>query len=591
MKKNFSLLFLFAALLQFALPSTAFAQLDGIGMVVELHTSTGQLSFSQGSCGYGVAAAPTWGGALPSDGICAPAAWAKPDTFGCEVLPVGSLTGKIAIIRRKTCGFSLKAYRAQQAGAKAVIILNHFDSATENDCTVVGMLAGDSAAAVKIPVIFASRGMANAIDDAIKSGNLKEICFLLPRIYSPFAAYNYFQPNSQNIPLENIGLRYVNRTNADQTNVLLKAVITEPDGTQVTIDTTLETVPAGKDSFQYLPNYQPPAGKLGKYNVVYTTNKYSEPRDSLRRSFAITNHTFGTDNGVITTNGAGPSNDQFAAAGFFQQNGALLLTGPDGGKATYATLGIANIDKLAVGDPTADVVAVFLYDGDADGDGTLDIGNGATATWDQLTDIVGTGDFTMDLNTMKPNQLFSVRITPTGATTDTFVTLLPNHPYYISMAYDGNIAGTSVGPAFSSSLDEDYLNYPSTLLFLPDANGPRMYSGYSGASIVQRLSLQGFKPGDQLISTKVPQLSATKFSVTPNPANDMVRLNLNLSDVNATVGVTLIDFQGRSVGSQVLRNFLNGQITFDAAKLPSGAYSLWIRTAEGTAMTKVMICH
>lgn len=44
---------------------------------------------------------------------------------GCEPLPAGSLTGKIALIDRGTCGFAVKTKMAQDAGALAVIIANN----------------------------------------------------------------------------------------------------------------------------------------------------------------------------------------------------------------------------------------------------------------------------------------------------------------------------------------------------------------------------------------------------------------------------------------------------------------------------------
>jgi Zn-dependent metalloprotease len=44
---------------------------------------------------------------------------------GCAALPAGSLTGKIAFIDRGTCGFSVKALNAQNAGAVAAIIGNN----------------------------------------------------------------------------------------------------------------------------------------------------------------------------------------------------------------------------------------------------------------------------------------------------------------------------------------------------------------------------------------------------------------------------------------------------------------------------------
>ena len=44
---------------------------------------------------------------------------------GCGALPPGTLTGKVAVIRRGGCGFYLKALNAQNAGALAVVIYNN----------------------------------------------------------------------------------------------------------------------------------------------------------------------------------------------------------------------------------------------------------------------------------------------------------------------------------------------------------------------------------------------------------------------------------------------------------------------------------
>ncbi len=66
------------------------------------------------------------------------------DSLGC--LPVVTdLTGKIALIRRGVCNFSLKAYHAQEAGAVGTIIVN---SNADSPDEFVGMLGGDSATAV-----------------------------------------------------------------------------------------------------------------------------------------------------------------------------------------------------------------------------------------------------------------------------------------------------------------------------------------------------------------------------------------------------------------------------------------------------------
>jgi minor extracellular serine protease Vpr len=48
-----------------------------------------------------------------------------PTNDGCNPLPAGSLTGKVALIRRGTCTFYTKASNAQAAGAVAVVLYNN----------------------------------------------------------------------------------------------------------------------------------------------------------------------------------------------------------------------------------------------------------------------------------------------------------------------------------------------------------------------------------------------------------------------------------------------------------------------------------
>ena len=43
----------------------------------------------------------------------------------CAALPAGSLTGKVALIRRGTCSFYVKAFNAQTAGAAGVVLYNN----------------------------------------------------------------------------------------------------------------------------------------------------------------------------------------------------------------------------------------------------------------------------------------------------------------------------------------------------------------------------------------------------------------------------------------------------------------------------------
>ena len=43
----------------------------------------------------------------------------------CAALPAGSLTGKVALVRRGTCSFYVKTFNAQNAGAASVVFYNN----------------------------------------------------------------------------------------------------------------------------------------------------------------------------------------------------------------------------------------------------------------------------------------------------------------------------------------------------------------------------------------------------------------------------------------------------------------------------------
>ena len=114
--------------------------------------------------------------------------------------------------------------------------------------------------------------------------------------------------------------------------------------------------------------------------------------------------------------------------------------------------------------------------------------------------------------------------------------------------------------------------------------------GWQGAIVVQRLQLYGFDP---TVSTAEPKtLAATKINISPNPANDIVNLELKLDAINPSVAVSILDNQGRMVvATQVERDIQNGIMTFNVNSLPAGVYHFWIRTAEGSTMKQLVIAR
>jgi hypothetical protein len=571
--------FAVTALFALALPMLVKAQgTDGLGLVLKVTIDGVSFNVNQGACGYETA---TWGGTV-TEQLCGLAQWAKDsngnDSLACDPVPSGQLTGKIAMIRRGACEFGLKALNAQQGGAIAAIVCNNVSATAGDDCNAIPMGAGANGAQVTIPAIFLCRQVTNTIDAALNAGKPVEICFVLPNASSPFVSAAYATPKSQVDSIDLMSFVFYNRTLDTINGVTIKADITGPNGYSNSIETTWDGIPPGFDGLLFFDTYLPPA-VVGKYDVVMSNNLYTESRDTLRRSFEVTDYTFAVDNLVI--NQAPFNNTSFVAGNYVYQTGALYFTGSDGGTATYSSFGIGNIDSLYTGDPFADEIVILVYDADSDGDEVLNFQSGGFA--DVAADVVGSGSYIL---TGDETLAELVHAPLSDFVFGGPIVLKPNHPYYISLLYDGSANGSGRCPGFSASAGEDYLVYDGNALTTP-LQMDNLYSGWGGATLVNRMQMSGFDP----TSTKEPNvLDASKFSITPNPGSEYVNLNLNLDQVNSKVIVRILNAAGQLFRSENLTNFQSGQVRFDVNNMPSGHYLMWITTEEGSTVQKVAVC-
>ena len=95
----------------------------------------------------------TFGPALDATGVTADVKL-SPVLDGCTALPAGSLAGKIGLIERGTCNFTVKVKNAQNAGALAVIIYNLTSSTTTS-----GMSGTDDTITIPSVLIENSEGV------------------------------------------------------------------------------------------------------------------------------------------------------------------------------------------------------------------------------------------------------------------------------------------------------------------------------------------------------------------------------------------------------------------------------------------------
>lgn len=527
-----------------------------------------------------------WGPDLDHD-LCGEVVWAD-DSLGCNpLINSAKLAGKIALIRRGACSFSLKAYYAQKAGAIAVIILNHYNNALDGPCSTYlnasqllsGMTGLDSAYAVHIPAIFLERATGEAIDGALQNGQKVEVCFTFPRMSSPTSASIYATPISHVAPMPAVTVVYNNRSGATQSNVNLKAEFFNPAGQlEASANYHMASVAPNVDSFIVFPTVTV-APTLGKHKVRFTNNKFTESRDTVYSYFEHTHYTFATDNLLVKPGGVGPTDEDFAISDYHIQNGGLVLTGDHPALATYATFGIANVDSIyTANDPAANVIGIAVYKADVDGNGDCDLIS-------DFTDL-GAGMISYQEYVLTGNEEDDalIHVPLTDLINGGPVQLEANSAYYVSLIYDGTSAGNGRCVHFSSTQEVPYANlngYTATPLYLG-----QLYPGWQGLVVVERLQLEGFTPGVK--TTEPKKLDASKIAISPNPASDMIHLELNLDGINPSVAASILDAKGNTVvATQVERNFRSGVLSFNVEQLPSGTYYVWVRTAEGSVMKPI----
>ena len=203
---------------------------------------------------------------------------------GCATL-TNDLTGKIAVIYRNTCNFSLKALNAQNAGAIAVIIVNREDAA-------IAMTAGTDGINVTIPVVILNKTDGTAMIAAMQGGTVPVVMFIgnkfgintndvgsgpdntiiatqatTPSILAQSAADFSFTP----------GLAIVNYGNATQTSVYVTATIDAPGAPAAYTSTVGPLTMAYKDTINIFDGnpetfalFSLPAYPLGEYTLNYT---------------------------------------------------------------------------------------------------------------------------------------------------------------------------------------------------------------------------------------------------------------------------------------------------------------------------------
>jgi hypothetical protein len=525
-----------------------------------------------------------WGDTLTQT-VSAPLSWVYgedslgmvSDSLMCDSMAFYDMTGKIALIRRGDCNFTLKSYRAQQAGAVGVIIVNNLYNADAGG--LVNMAGAAYASEVHIPCIFITRDDGDVILTKLDAGEPVTATFTVRAFGGPRTAYSYHTPLPAVKSLEDIGVTFLNIDNvATIPSVTINAAITAPNGTTTTLSQDIINVaPLSVNNVKFDDSYTP--SMIGTYSVKFTN---SVTPDEISQDFVVTDYTFALDNGNIVTNTNGtiePTDTTFSIT--YESNydiGNIYRTGPNPVTATHASFMISNPEELYTGNPAADVFYVSLYNADPDGNGSvpypqsLDSYNKLNENGGPLIPLAST-EYVLS-ETDQGFEFFTVEFPDP-------VTLPANGIYLLMIQYNGLEGGVGIPPKYAFAGNDRLAGEVGSMIFTDSLHTNGWGSPYQ---MVARLYLDGF-----VINSTSTALDEHKMAVSPNPSSTNVNLELLLDNVAPAVEVKMLDFTGRLISSRQLDNVLKGRYSFDVSKLPNGTYFLSVNTPEGFRSKKFVV--
>ncbi len=483
---------------------------------------------------------------------------------GCNPL-TNDLTGKIAVIYRNTCNFSVKALNAQDAGAIGVIIINR-------DPDVIAMGAGTAGASVIIPTV-----MLTALDGAtlVNQMAISPVVVFMGNKVGQFAndaaiysdgamiskstgVLSQLAQNGSEFGFD-IGVQLFNDGTADQTDILVNAKVTDPSGTAVYDQSITVASLVSTDSvylypgeLQSFPPFSLASYPAGRYTITYTVtlngaaDEFS--MDNMITSDFVVNDSVFSYSSLATNNlpagvgGFRPSpaqNNTFSICSVISDANASRI----GAEGIYFALTTNASDSV---DLTGEEISLYLYEW---GDVFTDL-NDANLAFDGLIQIAeGYYVYPSDL---QDSMVYGKFTTPI---------LLENSKRYLACAQTVN---TKVYFSYDTGIDYT-MNVNNYLqpLFPVEVDGTYSAGGF-GSDNAPAMAIKVCNAAEVGVS----EATMIEGVAYPNPAVDNVTVSM---EAEGNANITMTDVAGRVVLSKAA-NLVNGKTDLNIAALNAGVY-------------------
>lgn len=497
------------------------------------------------------------GGATPTDNTKLEA---------CDsILNAADLNGNIALVRRGTCNFNIKAKFVQDAGAIAMIMIDNVPNTPPANMT-------GTDATITIPVCRITLEDGTALVTDLKASKPIQACLLAPSaVYNDVYGNRYFNttPKSQGDSLYPL-ITITNRGLDTIKNAEFFAEYTAPSGKKTIVSSgknNIEPTAAGFINLFALDGYYPT--ELGVHNVKFYSKNWRD--DTLRTQTVVSDFTFANDNGSLTGTGTARTPATFATQFKKYSHVSYYYTNKDT-KATFATFGIVNAAQMKNRD-----FKVSIWESS---DEKLD----AIASTVSSVDVIAEfpiGDEVIYKMQGNEKSLITVPLTDGNSKG---IQLEKDKVYVLAVEYDGSAYTDSIVPQYT--LGRNFpIRWPGVSIFGTGLmSGDRYFTGgwNTTEDPVGRLHLDNFVGTEQLAA-----LTEDEVSVFPNPTNGLVNLSLKLKATPKKVDLGIMDFNGKLI-EVISINQQEGIIPVNISHYPAGTYFFTVKTDKAFTTEKVI---
>ncbi len=499
---------------------------------------------------------------------------ATADSLCCEaIINRSEIEGKIAVLYRGTCNFSLKALNCQDSGAVAVIIINNSSAAP------IVMGAGTYGADVTIPTFLVEQSGGQAIAAALNNGETVvaylgnktglfdyDLGFTKADILMPPSAGHpalLAQNASEYSPV--LGAWVRNYGAIDQINITLNVTVNLAGSGEVYNETSAPVDILTADSAYIELPALALASYGGQYTILYTTTSPAAEEYPGDNTFTSTLnmgnvYSFGQLDSVsmpLTNTGSRPN----APTGTF----TYCVHFRDAHASRVAATGI--YAYAAVNTPASlagEILTVTALEWNDVFTGLSDA-NFDIATLNE----VGTGEVIIDPDTTR----YSAFIPFTSP-----VPLVDNQRYLFCLANDNSTV------VFLGSQDD--LDYATNEAVLDQPTSPLQDGTQWSTGFVGTTSANAVKMVD-VNSIGIQEQTQTVGTPFPNPTADVLNIPFTSTVNNATLNI--MDITGKVINSQRVSTSM-GKLVVNVDGIAPGAYTFSLQQADGhTSTFKVVV--